>query len=312
MPSSKGLAGDDVGIGESMRALQPLLLLLVMPVVCHAETIACTTIDTAPYVITQPGTYCLSHSLANSPSTNTSPVILVEQAIDVTLDCNHHRITGASVVTAANVDARGDVGVYLNAAGRTTVRNCHFANLAGGIVVDRDNVNLLRPRDITIEDNTTEGVGYGLIFTASDGTSFIRRNVFANTVVRGINASAGSGQLFVTGNSVLRVGDTTTRAGQGGYFYANSGWTIVEDNLFAEIVAPPGGANTNAVTLGTSGGIGLVFNRNRVLAPGNPAEKGSVTVGIDNAAANGCEANLTVGYGVTPQANCPVPTNLQY
>ena len=292
-----------------MRLRQLLLLLLVMPAVCQAETEVCTVLpNTGPITITQPGTYCVMWYVENPPGSQ-EPVITVDQASDVTIDCNGNTVSNAVTPTAQNVDSRNDTGIYIGSSSRVTVRNCHFLNQRTGIFVGRIENGFPRSRDIVIEDNLFELNGEA-IQISSEGTSRVSDNTVLHTVIEGIEAYAAPGQLTIRGNNVLRVGDPAARAGRGGYFSQLGGWMIVEGNTFAEVVGPAGTASA-AVGLGPLGGVGVTFTGNRVLAPANPTEKGGVTIGIDNAPGNSCTGNLTVGYGTVAQPNCPLPANEQ-
>jgi parallel beta-helix repeat protein len=289
-----------------MRLLQLSLLLLVMPAVCRAETNVCLPVGNT---ITAPGSYCLTADHIHSGGVGDISIDI--GADDVTLDCNGYRVVGP-VIPPDQVAVDDPVaGIYIGSSSRVTIRNCRVVGFSTGIFAGRADAGLPRSRDITLVDNTLVSNVRG-IFVNVEGNNVIRNNVVTDAQVRGIEAYAGPGQVTVSGNEVIRAGDTTWNEGRGGYFSSElGGWMIVEDNQFSDVVAPPGTAGKPAVRLGPIAGPGLMFSGNRILAPVTPADKGVVTVGIDNAAGNGCEGNLIVGYGTTPIANCPLPSNEQ-
>lgn len=288
-----------------MRTLQLLwLLTLLLPVVGRAETNACVP---AGNIIIAPGSYCLT-----AVFTPVSPggITIDIGSNDVTLDCNGFRVLGP-VIAPDLVTTDTTVGIYIGTSNRVTVRNCRVVGHQTGIFVGRAEDGLERSRDVTLENNTLENNGRA-IFYNDEGTSLIRNNVVTGAQLRGFEAYAAPGQVTIRDNVVLRAGDTTFNQGRGGYFSSElGGWMIVQDNVFSEIIAPSGTAGAPAVRLGPGGGVRMSFSGNRILAPANPAEKGTVTVAIDNSGGNACDGNLIVGYGTAAIPNCPVPANEQ-
>lgn len=289
-----------------MRLLQLLLLLLLaMPAVGRAESNVC---QVPANTIVVPGSYCLHEDYVHQGGFGDISIDI--GAKDVTLDCNGHSIIGP-VIAPDVVGGDVTVGIYVGSSERVTIRNCRVYGFGHGIFVGRAEAGMPRSRDVTLEHNTLVSNGWGM-FLNVEGNNRVSNNVVTDAQVRGIEAYAAPGQLTIRDNQFLHVGDTTYNEGRGGYFSSEvGGWMIVEDNLFSDVVAPPGTAGAPAVRLGPVGGVGLTFSGNRILAPVTPSEKGIVTVGIDNAAGNGCEGNLFVGYGTAPLANCPTPSNEQ-
>jgi parallel beta-helix repeat protein len=295
-----------------VRMLQPLLVLLLLclpllPTDARAETNACFDVP-ADGVIFASGAWCLHADRAWRGTVAERTIHIA--ANDITLDCNGHRIVGP--VLAPDVVLNDyTIGIYVGVASRITVRNCHVDGFRTGIDASRSDQADPRPRDVTLEDNTLSRNGWGIYF-ATEGDNRIRNNVITDASVRGIESYAGPGRVTISDNLFVRIGDTVYNEGRGGYFSSEiGGWMVVEGNVFSEVVAPSGVAGSPAVRLGPGGGVGVMFTGNRILAPANPAEKGTDTVGIDNSGGNGCENNLTVGYGTAPIANCTVPTNEQ-
>jgi parallel beta-helix repeat protein len=280
-----------------------LILVSLLPVAALAETNACQPVTSN---ITAPGSYCLNEDFHKSGSDVTIRIV----ANDVTLDCNGFRVVGP-VIAPDLVATDVTHGIYIGSSDRVTVRNCRVVGHNTGIFAARASAELPRSRDITLENNTLVSNGRAIFFNG-EGRSRIRNNMVTDAQYLGIQAFSASGQVSISDNVVLRTGDTTWNMGRGGYFSSETGgWILVEDNVFTEVVAPTGTPGFAAVVLGPTGGIGVWFSNNRILAPANPAEKGVVTLGINNAGANGCEGNLIVGYGTTPIPGCTVPTNEQ-
>jgi parallel beta-helix repeat protein len=294
---------------SGVRALQLLVVcvLSLVAVDARAETNACLPVP-ADGVIFASGAWCLHEDRAYRGGVAERTIEIA--ANDITLDCNGYRVIGP-VLTPDAVLNDYTIGIYVGLASRITVRNCHVDGFREGIDVSRSSGADPRPRDVTLENNTLSRNGWGIYF-ATEGNNRIRNNLVTDALVRGIESYAGPGQVTISNNAFLRIGDTVYNEGRGGYFSSEiGGWMIVEGNVFSEVVAPSGVAGTPAVRLGPGGGIGVMFTGNRILAPANPAEKGTDTVAIDNSGANGCEDNLIVGYGTTPIPNCTVPTNEQ-
>jgi parallel beta-helix repeat protein len=282
-----------------------LPLLLVLPSAAHAEANACQPVGN---IIIVPGSYCLTADFFQQGGPDSIAIDI--GANDVTLDCNGHRVVGP-VIAPELVQDDVSTGIYIGSSRRVTVRNCRVVGFNTGIFVGRATSDGARSRDVTIEDNTLIGNGWGM-FLNVEGNNRVRRNVVTDAQVRGIEAYAAGGQSTIRDNVFLRVGDTTWNQGRGGYFSSElGGWMIVQDNVFSEVVAPAGTAGAPAVRLGPAGGVGVLFSHNRILAPANPAEKGADTLGIDNIGGHACEGNLIVGYGTAPIPGCTVPTNEQ-
>jgi len=82
--------------------------------------------------------------------------------------------------------------------------------------------------------------------------------------------------------------------------------------VVAESIAPAGETTSVFALRYAYAGTGLVVTGNRVLAPANPAHKGSATnVFADNLGPT-CRDNVIVGYGATLPAACTDPSNSAY
>jgi Right handed beta helix region len=289
-----------------------IVLLLALPAICRGETNVCTRVFSGD-TISQPGSYCLLSDVTAVPGPGATIAVRIIDTHDITLDCNGYNLGGGLDAPDGVVDGAvtaSSVGLYIGSSERVTVRNCTIFGWGTAVFVGRTANGQPRSRDIVVEDNVIHDAAIGMSISA-EGSSRVSGNVITDSMVQGIEVFGAPGQMVVSRNTVIRVGDTTWNPGQGGGFGLLGGWLIVEDNLFSDVVAPTGTVGSSAVVLSPGSGVGLTFSGNRILAPVTPADKGVVTVGIDNAAGNGCEGNLIVGYGTTPIANCPLPSNEQ-
>jgi hypothetical protein len=107
-------------------ALVALATVLVRPT--FAETTQCTAITGLPWMISSPGTYCLTADLTTSATSG--PAILI-QVSSVTIDLNGHKLasTGGSASTTIGIHGQDRRYVVIK---NGTIRGFHKAvNLTG-------------------------------------------------------------------------------------------------------------------------------------------------------------------------------------
>uniref|UniRef100_UPI0030DD9EDD hypothetical protein n=1 Tax=uncultured Arenimonas sp. TaxID=546226 RepID=UPI0030DD9EDD len=152
---------------------------------------ACTVIDSAPVVISQPGHYCLDANLA-VPSLPYGSAITVE-ANHVTLDCRHHAIIGSTA--EGNGSAQGIGAIRGRNSNNLAVRNCVVRGLPGGITVRTYGLVFAPPLGVVIENNHLDG---GRIGVHAEG-GIIR----GNTLVRSLyGAISTQGNVDIIDNTV--------------------------------------------------------------------------------------------------------------
>ena len=279
------------------------LALLMGATAVHAETNACTTINSLPVNITTPGAYCLQSNLAINNSQPAGTWSIDISASDVTLDCNDHSISGPVPDPTGNTQLNVN-GIRIQSNAHTTVRHCRINGFDQAI---RANIMLSNaasiPSDVIIEDNRINGSGSGMNGTAK-GVNRIRRNVVLNSPGLGIGMSVRDGASEINDNFISHIGDVTAANNWGtGMALSSSGSNAflgIHDNTIGEIVSAPGPQNAGAVFFffGTNG----TFEHNIVSAPSNPANQNQVHYGVQEWSGPGtttvmCHDNVILGYG---------------
>ena len=280
----------------------------------RADTIVCTTINSLPVTISDPGTYCLAADFT-VPAGPTWAITI--NAADVTLDCNGHSITGPTPV-APPAPALTTNGILLDNSARTTVRNCKIKGFQQGIRLGVPmSPGNTKPLDAVIEDNRVTGSMFAISGTGR-GVSRVHNNTVLNTLGGGISLAALDGIMHVTGNYVSVVGDPATVDGTAAGFSSSgsNSWVFVEKNEFAEVVAPAGpmpppGSELGAIMLF---GGNVSFEENTVSAPSDPAKQGIVNYGVIVVPGTNvqCDGNVIVGYGGNNNPACAPANNRIY
>jgi parallel beta-helix repeat protein len=243
--------------GPTLAALRPLfacVAVLTGAQALRADTTVCVPITAVPYVITQPGSYCLDRHLSTSAASGYAIRI---QSNDVQIDLNGftlvntsagntaHGISTASVsyrnVTIRNGTVRGfNIGVYTGPGeGHFVDRIVADANLYVGI--------WLHGRG-TVRDSYVQGTGgttqsvfgiYGIVLY-DQGSSAVNNNVMDTC---GIESAIPCIGIYVLGasRSVLernRVGQSTPLGiytNRKGIYLNGSAGTTVSDNRLTNL-----------------------------------------------------------------------------
>lgn len=186
-----------------------LPLLLAMPAARAAQDYDnCTGfIDALPATITTPGTWCLRGHRYTSISSGHA--VLVD-ASNVTIDCNHFRVSGLGAGNTSNA-----FGITVN-AGRSgaVVRRCRVQGFATGIV--------LLGSGGRAEDNAIDRSLYTGLQVGDGNDNLVRRNVITDTggyagygFAYGIYANGGAGSQFI--DNIIRGVDAAPDSGGNKY-----------------------------------------------------------------------------------------------
>jgi parallel beta-helix repeat protein len=250
-----------------LLAASSLVLLPAMaawPRPAHADTQACTVIDTLPTTITESGHYCLEQDFAVDYAGASIIQINVD---DVVLDCNDH------VIRATN-NANTLTAIYGNTQRRNVeVRNCIVDNFYVGIfftastepgaVGNRVLGNTVRRTSVTsiyvigsnnlIEGNrivqTTASYSGGAkgIFLYSPGAQGVG-NVIRDNVIQDWRPTPPADGNSIEGITFFNVRDTEVTGNTISGLHANTGWGVwgiyasqTSNNLIAgnTILSPP-------------------------------------------------------------------------
>lgn len=184
--------------------LLALFVVSALPLSALAETVNCTAITSAPAIITQPGIYCLTGSLATNLASGNAIDI---QANNVVLDLNGFRI----------------------------------ANLAAGPGTTASGISAFNRQNITIKNGIVRGFVVGININdsgASQGHVIEDIRADQNTYI-GIRVN-GAGVL-IRHNLVVATGGTTGGLLNGNGIYVTGTGPRVIDNDVINTVKQPGG-----------------------------------------------------------------------
>jgi hypothetical protein len=263
------------------------------------STDACTTtINTTPYGIDAPGTYCLSQNLI--ASSNSFNAISID-ANDVTLDCNGFRIDGTAIGNAVSVS-----GIMGTNVANVTIRHCHVRGFWVGI--DLNEASATPSLRHVVEDNRVDLSRSMGIFVKGDG-SVVRRNLVLNTVspvvghdARGI---ATDGDIDIVGNTVFSV-RTSSAAAYGIHTQRNEGGSV-RGNRVSE-VHKNGGAGAVEAIHNEAASARMAIRGNSLTGA---AEAGSVgvscDVATDRAKGNSIKGFATAVVGCSNDGNVVKP-----
>lgn len=228
------------------RLLLPALILLAAASAAPAQTI----ITTAPYVITQAGSYRVGANLAVS---NSSQPIIKINAPNVELDLGGYTLSAPAA-------SDGSVALYVLSSSNVTIRNGTVSGSGYGIAFSGgatssnhlvENVRVVGSRSAGIE-----------FFDPSPG-SVVRNNIIVN-VGNSTNAAFGidvHGGVFVADNAISKV--TSSSGGSYGIF-ASNGDCIVGNTINDCGYGISGGKRLNNLTNGCTtpfaGGIDATGN----------------------------------------------------
>ena len=246
------------------RSFVPLLLLGLVggPHPVQAETINCTPITAAPFIITAPGIYCLTQDIATNLAAGAAITI---DANNVVLDLNGHRL--GNLAAGAGTEARGVEavgrknlaikngtvrgffsGIHINDSFPFTTSQGHViedirADLNTGLgIVVAGRGNLIRNNQVVATGGSTlSGVNVqGIAVAGSENR--VQNNDVIDTFATGGSPVSSIGISFSFGSDGLAVNNRITQADIGIEFSSDTG--KFRDNLTSGVTVPvshPGG-----------------------------------------------------------------------
>ena len=151
---------------------------------------ACTRyINALPATLGAPGTWCLRHDLAYTPSTGDAITVASD---GVTIDCNDFVISGVGTATTSAI------AIKASQRRRTTVRHCDIRGFHIGVFAVSSSAGYYVVEDDTFDDNLCIGVD------VQGDQSIIRRNRILDT---GGSSSGTCDPAGIDANGVVDVLD---------------------------------------------------------------------------------------------------------
>ncbi|GEM_PF-3470077 len=215
-------------------------------------------IDTLPYTISAPGTYCLRKDLTSSDYIGG----VVVYASDVTVDCRNR-----SMAVAAGTDRNGTTGVYLDmGVSRSTVQNCSLNGFDIGVRTPFDGV------DNAVRNNRVNQFISAGIQGGGDGFQAVN-----NRITNGLSLYNGATGIdvmgnFLQGSSSGQVVMNNLVAGLNGLIATgirvtdSEGLRVINNHVQAVKGVAPNGA-ASGMTFNRTPGLQLVNNAISALAP---------------------------------------------
>jgi parallel beta-helix repeat protein len=259
----------------SFAALFALAALLTAPAHAAESYDGCKyEVTSLPATLSSQGVWCLKGDLATSI---TSGAAIAITANNVTLDCNHAKLSGVAAGSGTMA-----FGIHVVSRSSTTIRNCNVRGFYYGIYVFGSDATLVE--DNQFGGNTATGV-------VTNGTSFgtiVRDNRIVDTGGSTTATTAigiqGTNDIHAIGNFIAGLaGDGVGNASVFG-IYISDGSGTTTGNRISDLV--PDGTGT-AYGIYSGDGTGHVIDGNVVNGAGGAAVSGvvcnpSVAVARDN------------------------------
>lgn len=288
------------------------LSLLSLSAITTMPASACTVINAAPAVLSQPGRYCLAADLAFPEVTGNAITITSD---DVSLDCRGHKINpgvslganpGSEVIIMMN-DTTLAVGVAAMNRSNTTIRNCQIEGFHSGIRINEDGTLARRPTGTVVESNRVIGNSQTGILVATNG-SIVRdnevRSIGDNRLAQPAVGIRVRGSVDVQRNLVEDVRDATNAVtGAFGIFATDGNGGVIENN---RVVGISGGLSRVGIASYAPGGTII---RNNSLNNYYPAKS---TYDVAYACTGGrtlLEGNTSYGFAQGQAACQQIGTN---
>lgn len=263
--------------------LRPVIALLALTWLSPASAAEsydnCTgTIVSLPATISTPGTWCLK---ADRTTSITSGAAITIATNNVTVDCNHFRITnlpaGGATTNAYGILGSNRLGVSIrNCAVRGFLEGIRVAGTASGAQITNNRLEANRDVGVSIA-----GSGHLVAFNRILDTG----GRPSSTQTDGIYSTAVQSQI--TDNAVIGA-DVTALNGVVVGITSNGGATEVARNFISGLVPSPDGT---AYGIRTGNSAGSSIHRNQLLS--SPGVAGTA---ISSGAGNQCGNNSHTGW----------------
>ena len=258
--------------------LLPIALLALFLVADGARAQECTTIDSLPYTITEPGAYCLAGDQYVSLSSGAAITI---QADNVVLDLGAYVIDNLSVASSTAVAVSMPVDRF-----HVTVRGGVIRGFDAGIKLGVQNARLVLVENVRLERS------YRTAIAINGHDSTVRNNVITTTGGSNVYQTATVTAIFCVGSG-LRVLDNDISNTVGSEVSGSMYGILVNSSVnAASDVVVQGNRITNPQLRSSSYGIG-VLNSSTALVIGNRITATSFGVAFGNGAQGKYRDNVT-------------------
>lgn len=258
---------------------------------------ACTTLDTLPATISEPGNYCLA---ANHATNITSGTLINIAANDVTLDCRQFTLRN----NAASATGSSSAIVALN-RNNVTIENCRvIGGFTHGINVSQNNSQPNLSYYNIVRNNFIAGpyrngiVAFGSAIEIRDNRIYDiggQLNAPVNGILIGGSDVGGFKFQMVQGNRIAGT-NSPSRAAYGIYSTGSIG-SVFHENLVSGTSSAGGAYKAYGIMVLTGAGITVTDNYISDAGPG------SDSVGVQTPADGGvCYDNQI--WSVVPTSGC--------